>query len=77
VEIWLGTLLNGIRKTVHSIVRKAAAAINEPGFQVIDFENVFPAQIGILGLQMLWTRDSEEALTVAKSDKKVKIYELV
>jgi len=71
VEIWLGTLLDAIRKTVHSIVRKAASAISEPGFQVIDFENVFPAQIGILGLQMLWTRDSEEALTVAKSDKKV------
>lgn len=68
----MGTLLDGIRKTVHSIVRKAASAINESGFQVIDFENVFPAQIGILGIQMLWTRDSEDALTVAKTDKKVK-----
>uniref|UniRef100_H2XPC8 AAA+ ATPase domain-containing protein n=1 Tax=Ciona intestinalis TaxID=7719 RepID=H2XPC8_CIOIN len=70
VEIWLGTLLDGIRNSVHSVVRKAASAINESGFQVIDFENVFPAQIGILGLQMLWTRDSEDALTIAKSDKK-------
>ncbi|XP_076815353.1 dynein axonemal heavy chain 5-like isoform X1 [Clavelina lepadiformis] len=70
VEIWLGTLLQGIRQTVHSIVRRAANAISEAGFQLIDFENVFPAQVGILGLQMLWTRDSEDALTIAKSDKK-------
>lgn len=73
MEIWLGTLLNCIRNTVHSVVRRANQAINDPGFQVIDFENVFPAQIGILGLQMLWTRDSEDALTNAKSDKKVEM----
>ena len=52
-------------------MRRAANAISEAGFQLIDFENVFPAQVGILGLQMLWTRDSEDALTIAKSDKKV------
>ena len=54
------------------MIRKAWFAIDEQStFNLIDFENVFPAQIGLLGIQMLWTRDAEVALGNAKSDKKV------
>lgn len=72
VEVWLKSLLDMVRSTVHSVIRKAASAIADTSsFKLIEFENVFPAQVGLLGIQMLWTRDAEVALGNAKSDKKV------
>uniref|UniRef100_A0A669P7L0 AAA+ ATPase domain-containing protein n=1 Tax=Phasianus colchicus TaxID=9054 RepID=A0A669P7L0_PHACC len=71
VEIWLGQLLNGIRKTIHTIIREASLAISDSGFKLYDFQAMFPAQIGLLGIQMIWTRDAENALNCTKTDKKV------
>uniref|UniRef100_A0A452H0T0 Dynein axonemal heavy chain 5 n=1 Tax=Gopherus agassizii TaxID=38772 RepID=A0A452H0T0_9SAUR len=71
VEFWLGQLLNGIKKTIHSIIRQASIAISDSGFKLYDFQTMFPAQIGLLGIQMIWTRDAEDALNNAKTDKKV------
>uniref|UniRef100_A0A8C3PI70 Uncharacterized protein n=2 Tax=Charadriiformes TaxID=8906 RepID=A0A8C3PI70_9CHAR len=71
VEFWLGQLLNGIRKTIHTIIREASMAISDSGFKLYDFQAMFPAQIGLLGIQMIWTRDAENALNSAKTDKKV------
>lgn len=72
VELWLGKMLEVVRNTMHTYIRKAHQAISDKaGFKLIDFENVFISQCGLLGIQMVWTRDSEEALSNAKSDKKV------
>ncbi|XP_041103970.1 dynein heavy chain 5, axonemal [Polyodon spathula] len=71
VEAWLGQLLGGVKKTIHNIIKQAWLAISDPGFKLYEFQSMFPAQIGLLGIQMIWTRDSEEALVIAKNDKKV------
>lgn len=71
MECWLGQLLKGIKKTIHSIIRQASIAISDSTFKLYDFQAMFPAQIGLLGIQMIWTRDAENALNSAKTDKKV------
>ncbi|XP_078695417.1 dynein axonemal heavy chain 5-like [Branchiostoma floridae x Branchiostoma belcheri] len=71
VELWLGKLQEIQQKSIHSVTRSASLAIADQGFKLIEFENMFPAQIGLLGIQMIWTRDSEEALSNARTDKKV------
>ncbi|KAL3320549.1 Dynein heavy chain 8, axonemal [Cichlidogyrus casuarinus] len=71
VELWLGELLSGMRNSIHSIIKSAFFALNDASFKLIDFENAFPAQIGLLGIQLLWTRDAQEALNQARYDKKI------
>lgn len=71
MEVWLGQLLAAVRQTLHSIIRKAHLAIGEPGLKLLEFQSAFPAQVGLLGIQLIWTRDAEDALILSKSDKKV------
>ncbi|KAJ1555489.1 Dynein heavy chain 8, axonemal, partial [Nowakowskiella sp. JEL0078] len=68
VEMWLGTLLKSMQITMNDIIREAAARMNDMPLQ--KFLEEYPAQIGLLGLQIQWTQISEEALTASKSDKK-------
>ncbi|XP_041462810.1 dynein heavy chain 5, axonemal-like [Lytechinus variegatus] len=72
VEVWLGDLLKTVKKSIHTVIRTSYIALQDKeNFNLIEYENTYAAQVGLLGIQMIWTRDSEEALKNARSDRKI------
>ena len=71
VEVWLNGLLQASQEAIHCIIRQAFHFINDSNFDLLEFVSKFQAQIGILGLQMVWTRDSENALSNSRLDRKI------
>ncbi|KAK0178414.1 hypothetical protein PV328_002364 [Microctonus aethiopoides] len=71
VEIWLMQLLQTSQQSLHAIIRQANTMMNDQNFNLLSFLDKMPAQVGILGIQMIWTRDAELALMQARADKKI------
>ena len=71
VELWLGALLHEQRKSLLGVIRDAAYVLNLADFDLLDFLSNFIAQVCLLGVQILWTRDAEKALSSARRDKKI------
>lgn len=71
VEAWLMSLLLMVQHSLSTVIRKAYFAVCDPEFDLIEFLEEFIAQVGILGIQLIWTHDATEALREAKSDKQV------
>ncbi|XP_035999780.1 dynein heavy chain 8, axonemal [Fundulus heteroclitus] len=74
VELWLGELLQQQQASLHSVIRSSYWEINDEEFDLLPFLENYQAQVGLLGIQMLWTRDSEEALHTAEMDKEIMIF---
>jgi dynein heavy chain len=64
-------LLQTSQQSLHSIIRQSNTMINDQNFNLLGFLDKMPAQVGILGIQMIWTRDAELALMQARADKKI------
>nr|CAD7399061.1 unnamed protein product [Timema poppensis] len=71
VENWLGTLLENKKFSVGWIIAQVWAYINDPEFDVLEMLTNYPSQVGLIGLQMLWTRDAEVALRTARIDRTI------
>ncbi|UJR23298.1 hypothetical protein I4U23_026313 [Adineta vaga] len=72
VEIWLMSLLKESQRSLHGVIRQAYHALADiSSLNFIEFLNSFPAQVGLLGLQLIWTREATYALRNAKLDRNV------
>lgn len=45
VEVWLNALLKESQRSLHLVIRQAALAIQDSGFEFIKFLDSFPAQV--------------------------------
>eukprot|EP01012_Entosiphon_sulcatum_P023115 TRINITY_DN280_c0_g1_i7.p1 TRINITY_DN280_c0_g1~~TRINITY_DN280_c0_g1_i7.p1 ORF type:complete len:2218 (+),score=554.82 TRINITY_DN280_c0_g1_i7:76-6729(+) len=78
VEEWLNKLCTEMCYTMKEVVREAATKIpelsNNVG-QLRPFIEYYPAQVSLLGLQLLWTHDVQDAISSAKGEAKKAIQE--
>ena len=70
VEEWLNVLLNEQRNSLNDVITDAAVGSLQNQMDLIPYMDSFPSQVGILGIQLVWTRDAEVALEASKNDKK-------
>lgn len=56
VEVWLNSLLEESKSSLHHVIRQAAENIQETGFQLIEFLSSFPAQVSVLKWESVFYR---------------------
>ncbi|VDP25886.1 unnamed protein product, partial [Schistosoma mattheei] len=71
VEVWLNKLLKEAQFSLHQIIREGYKVAIDDDVNILEFLATFPAQVGLLGIQFIWTRDSTNALKEARHNKKI------
>ena len=69
IEEWLGKLLKHMQQAVNGVVRAASADCE--ALPLADFTHKYQAQVSLIGIQIKWTLDCEDALYRAKTEKGV------
>ncbi|CAL7938026.1 unnamed protein product [Xylocopa violacea] len=71
VENWLNTLLSVHQFSVGSVISQGLQTFTNEDFDIIQLIDNSVLQVGLLALQVLWTRDSEIALNTARRDRTI------
>jgi len=45
VEVWLGDLMKRAQHSLHAVIREAYMVLTQEGFNVLEFINLYPAQV--------------------------------
>eukprot|EP00741_Cyanophora_paradoxa_P017811 tig00021017_g17202.t1 len=70
IEDWLTKLEKEMQRTMKDIVRNSTEDING-SMPLEEFIAKYPAQVALLGIQLQWTQDCQEALVRSRSDKQI------
>uniref|UniRef100_A0A1A9WR67 AAA+ ATPase domain-containing protein n=1 Tax=Glossina brevipalpis TaxID=37001 RepID=A0A1A9WR67_9MUSC len=71
VELWLNRLLKEMQDTMRTVLAGMATSLNDPEFNFAEEFPSFCGQAGVIGVQLLWTRDAEYALRKCRTDKTI------
>ncbi|XP_018342058.1 PREDICTED: dynein heavy chain 8, axonemal [Trachymyrmex septentrionalis] len=71
VENWLNVLLTVHQQSVGAVISLGLQSFSAPEFDILLLIENSVLQVGLLALQVLWTRDSEIAITTSKRDRTI------
>ncbi|CAG9816206.1 unnamed protein product [Phaedon cochleariae] len=69
VEFWLNNLLQMVRDTVKNVIAAQSQCLADPDYDFIAGFVQFCGQAGLVGVQILWTKEAEVAIKRAKVDR--------
>ncbi|KAL1516507.1 hypothetical protein ABEB36_000416 [Hypothenemus hampei] len=69
VEFWLNGLLATVRETVKGVIAAQAQCLVDPDYDFIAGFVTFCGQAGLVGIQVLWTKEAEIAIRRVKFDR--------